>query len=89
MGGQFRPLNLRLRAEKGKNLRWLFGRYEFVFNFFDLLKTRVEGRQERNSLEGNGKNIRFFFRNNFLVLHIACIAKYIEARKRNNKTCER
>ena len=30
-------------------------------NFSDLLKPRVEERQERNSLEGNGKNIRFFF----------------------------
>ena len=57
MGGQFRPLNLRLRAEKGKNLRWFFGRYEFVFELFWPFQNKG-GRKA--SLEGNGKNIRFF-----------------------------
>ena len=34
MGGQFRILDLGLRAEKGENLRLFLGRYEFVFELF-------------------------------------------------------
>ena len=59
-----------------------------LFFFKSIKKTQRSG-WNGIALKGNGKNIRFFFRNNLLVLHIACIAKYIEARKRNNKTCER